>query len=188
MKYVDGQSLADIIEKEGRLRPRRALQIVKQITQGLAHLHKFSLVHRDVKPGNILVTPENKAVLVDMGLTKSTKTQADLTTEGIILGTPYYLSPEQALGELLDIRSDIYSLGATFYHALTGSVPFRGATTIAIINARFISEVESLRDYVPLLSEQINTVVFKMMERNPGERYQTPEELLQALEEAEKSI
>ncbi|NUM34770.1 MAG: protein kinase [Candidatus Brocadiae bacterium] len=183
MKYVEGDSLAAILDKQQYISQRLALSVVKQIAQGLCHFHIYSLVHRDIKPGNILVDKNQHAVLVDMGLTKAANSQPDLTTEGVILGTPYYLSPEQALGELLDIRSDIYSLGATFYHAVTGMVPFRGSSTIAIINARFLNAPESPKDLVPEISESISNVINKMMSRYPRDRYQNPYELLKALEE-----
>ena len=181
MKYVEGESLASMIEQEGYIEEKRAIKIVKQVARGLSHFNKFSLVHRDIKPGNILVTPDDTAILVDLGLTKSANTHADLTTEGVILGTPYYLSPEQALGDALDIRSDIYSLGATFYHAVTGSVPFHGSSTIAIINARFIGNPESVRDRRPNISSDVSKVISKMMSRNVAERYQTPDELIDIL-------
>ena len=182
MKYVDGESLANMIEREGHIHPERVLRIIRQIATGLDQFHQFSLVHRDIKPGNILISHNDHAVLVDMGLTKSENSQPDLTTEGVILGTPYYLSPEQALGEMVDIRSDIYSLGATFYHAVTGGVPFHGASTIAIINARFISEIESPRRRAPEISEEIAQIVTRMMARNPAERFQTPGELIETID------
>lgn len=188
MEYIEGQSLAGIIDSQGTVPQNRALNIIIQIARGLGHMHHLGLVHRDVKPGNILVTPENRAVLVDMGLTKSTREHADLTTEGVILGTPYYLSPEQAMGETLDIRSDIYSLGATFYHAVTGTVPFRGASTIAIINARFMRDPDSPRMYVPEISDNISAIIGKMIQRSAAQRYQTPAELLTDLENAQKVL
>ena len=182
MEYIQGESLASMLDREGHISQAKALDIITQITRGIEYLHKLGLVHRDVKPGNILVTPTGQGVLVDMGLTKSANTQSDLTTEGVILGTPYYLSPEQAMGETLDIRSDIYSLGATFYHAVTGNVPFRGSSTIAIINARFIISPEAphLRD--PEVSPDVSKVISKMMARHLAERYQSPNELLEDLE------
>ncbi len=183
MKYVEGDSLAVILDKQQYINQKLALHVVKQITYGLSHFHRYSLVHRDIKPGNILVDSNHHAVLVDMGLTKTANSQPDLTTEGVILGTPYYLSPEQALGELLDIRSDIYSLGATFYHAVTGMVPFRGSSTIAIINARFLNAPESPKELVPEISESISAVIAKMMSRYPRDRYQNPTELLKALDQ-----
>lgn len=182
MKYVEGRSLAQLLDERDHLPQEEALKIVIQIATGLQHLHELGLVHRDVKPGNILVTEQGKAVLVDMGLTKPTRAEADLTTEGVILGTPYYLSPEQAMGENLDIRSDIYSLGATFYHAVTGTVPFRGSSTIAIINARFMRDPEMPSLYVPEIAGEISAIIAKMMYRSPVQRYQNPTELLRDLE------
>jgi serine/threonine-protein kinase len=178
MEFVEGESLSKIIERERHVAPKRALDIAIQIAQGLEYLDRLGLVHRDVKPGNILVTPTNQAILVDMGLAKMVSHQADLTTEGVVLGTPYYLSPEQAMGDRVDIRSDIYSLGATFYHAVTGSAPFQGSSTIAIINARFILTPESPHVRVPEVPPDVSRVIAKMMSRHLPERYQTPAELL----------
>lgn len=183
MEYIQGENLSVILDSCGYLRQDRALDIVTQIARGLVYLHQLGLIHRDVKPGNILVTPGNRAVLVDLGLAKpTTREEPALTTEGVILGTPYYLSPEQAMGENLDIRSDIYSLGATFYHAVTGTVPFQGSSTLAIINARFLSNPEAPHLRVPEIAAPFSRVIGKMMERLPAQRYQTPMELLQDLE------
>lgn len=181
MKFVEGESLAAILDQKQVIDQKLALHIVKQVAEGLCHFHLYSLVHRDIKPGNILVDNNRHAVLVDLGLTKAANTQPDLTTEGVILGTPYYLSPEQALGELLDIRSDIYSLGATFYHCVTGMVPFRGSSTIAIINARFLNTPESPQEVSGEIAPQISAIINKMMSRYPKDRFQSPQELLQAL-------
>lgn len=182
MRYVQGESLDIKLEKEKYIHIKDCLNIIKQITTGLQHLHSLSLIHRDIKPGNILVDSNNTAILVDMGLTKTANSQPDLTTEGVILGTPYYLSPEQAMGEILDIRSDIYSLGATFYHCATGNVPFRGSSTLAIINARFLGEPISPKETIPEIPDEVSHIISKMMARNPKNRYQTPTDLLQALE------
>ncbi len=181
MKYVEGDSLASILEERQFIPAQEALHIVRQIAEGLEVFYENNLVHRDIKPGNILVH-NNRAVLVDMGLTKPANSEPDLTTEGVILGTPYYLSPEQALGEPLDIRSDIYSLGATFYHAVTGLVPFRGSSTIAIINARFIQDPDAPIHLAPELTPEVSALIQKMMARYPRERYQNPKETIEAID------
>ncbi len=180
MKFVEGNSLATLLEKNGRISQDFALHIIQQIAAGISHLNSYGLVHRDIKPGNILVDESNNAVLVDLGLAKDSK-QPDLTTEGVILGTPYYLSPEQAMGQNLDIRSDIYSLGATFYHAITGMVPFQGSTTIAIINARFLRDPVQPQDLVTEISPQISAIINKMLAHKIEDRFQSPEELLDVL-------
>ncbi len=188
MEYVAGESLATILSKERFLSQEKSVKIIRQLTDGVCHFNKLGLIHRDIKPGNILVDEEGNAVLIDMGLTKMTNERSDLTTDGIILGTPYYLSPEQAMGEPLDIRSDIYSLGVTFYHLLTGSPPFRGPTTLAIINARFTTTPEVVDAIVPHISSRVSEVVEKMMAHRLEDRHQTPEELLEELIEIEKLL
>lgn len=184
MRFVSGKSLALILDENGRISQQLALHIAKQITRGIIHMNQHGVVHRDIKPGNILIDPNWNAVLVDLGLAKAqhNNKKPDLTTEGVILGTPYYLSPEQATGDNLDIRSDIYSLGATLYHCITGMVPFRGSTTIAIINSRFLNDPLPAQDVIPEIHPDFSRVISKMMAKSLTNRYQTPEELLVDLE------
>ncbi|MBN4049957.1 response regulator, partial [bacterium AH-315-M10] len=126
MEYIEGETLASRVNRSGPLDTAEGISVALQICGALAHIDSHDMVHRDVKPENILLSPGGRATLVDFGLTKSTSDDsAHLTTDGIILGTPYYISPEQVKGMLqLDVRSDIYCLGASMYFALSGKKPF----------------------------------------------------------------
>src|SRR6266704_2660171 len=138
MPYVTGGSLHQVLEKRGVLPLSRALPILEQAAAALDYAHAKGIIHRDLKPANILFHADGRVLLADFGLAKVLREDADqegsvLTSTGIVLGTPEYLSPEQADGQALDHRSDIYSLGVLLFHMLTGRVPFRGATPVATV-------------------------------------------------------
>jgi serine/threonine protein kinase len=143
MEYVEGPTLLQLLEKDGRLDAMSATRIILQIARALDHAHKAGLVHRDVKPANIIVTTKHNqsvAKLCDLGLAKEVTEGGADTGEGRAMGTPFYISPEQARGAAdIDIRSDIYSLGATYYHAVCGRTPFTGPTP-AVIMAKHLTE------------------------------------------------
>src|SRR5262245_48803627 len=125
MEYVDGPSLGDKLDREGKMREEDALYIIVQIAHGLHRAHAQGLIHRDIKPDNILITSKNRAKLADMGLAKDLDGSADLTRTGRGLGTPTYMAPEQFRNaKNASIRCDVYSLGATLYHMVTGELPF----------------------------------------------------------------
>ena len=181
MEYVEGESVADMIDRIGPLEERTALQLTAQMARALAHAHKHGLVHRDVKPQNILVTRNSMAKLCDLGLAKS-KIQED-DTGGSPVGTPHYLSPEQARGEAdVDIRSDIYSLGATLYHMLTGGTPFEGQSPMVLMTKHLTEEPQSPRRRDPRISKAASDLVLTMMEKEKEDRHQTPTELLEDVE------
>ena len=126
MEFVEGESLGQKLERDGRMPEAEAIRIIAQVAQGLHRAHKQGLVHRDVKPDNILVTPDGMAKLADLGLVKETETDLNLTKTGRGLGTPHFMAPEQFRNaKNADIRCDIYSLGATLYMMVTGELPFR---------------------------------------------------------------
>jgi hypothetical protein len=182
MEYVDGWSVAEILKEDGPFEEGEALDIVLQVAKALEHAAEHHIVHRDVKPENILVTPDGVAKLADLGLSKQLTSDCTITTEGKTLGTPFYVSPELARGARdVDVRSDIYSLGATLYHMLTGEPPFVGDNPAAIM-ARHIAE-----DPVPVkrrrrdVSTAMSKLVEKMMQKDAAKRYQSAEELLRDL-------
>ncbi len=178
MEYVEGVTVYDMLQKDGPLPERRSLEICRQIASALDHATRQSLVHRDIKPDNILITPKGVAKLCDLGLAKSTFPDHRLTQAGSTHGTPHYMSPEQARGqENLDIRSDIYSLGATLYHMLTGDVPFDGASAAVILLKHISEEAPSIRRLKPGISEASQDLIRRMMAKKPEHRHQTPEEL-----------
>ena len=179
MELVDGESLRDRIRRVGRVSESEALQVARQIALALEHANAHHIIHRDVKPDNILLTRDGVAKLADLGLAKR-KTDAAVTQAGAPLGTPLYMSPEQARGQNdLDTRSDIYSLGATLYHAVVGSPPFTGPNATAVITRHLFERPPSPRDAVPELTEGFCSVILKMLAKEPKARYQSPEVLLE---------
>ena len=179
MELVVGESLKDRLTRVGRLSQVEALQIARQVALGLEHANAHHITHRDIKPDNILLTPDGVAKLADLGLAKR-KTDVAVTQHGGPIGTPLYMSPEQARGQDdVDIRSDLYSLGATLYHAVVGSPPFTGPSSMAIITKHLFEKPPSPRAAVPELTEGFASVVLKMLAKQPRQRYQSPAELLE---------
>jgi serine/threonine-protein kinase len=197
MEFVDGESLAKLVDRDGPLDEDRALHLALQIARALEHAHKHGLVHRDVKPQNVLVSvrrstedgeTEDLAKLCDLGLAKSLddrRSSADREREGLPLGTPHYLSPEQARGEAdVDIRSDIYSLGATLYHALTGRPPFDGQSPMVLMTKHLTEDPVPPKKRNPEVSKAASDLVLKMMSKAKEDRHQTPAELIEEIERA----
>jgi eukaryotic-like serine/threonine-protein kinase len=186
MEYVDGSSLQDIVAKNGPMDYTRAAHYVRQAAEGLHHAGEAGLVHRDIKPGNLLLDRTGTVKILDMGLARFFGAVKDSVTEKYdercILGTADYLSPEQAVQSNVDIRADIYSLGATFYFLLTGRAPFEEGS----VNQKLIwhqlkqpTPVTEFRQDVPA---ELIAVIDKMMAKSPDQRYQTPLEVVEALE------
>ncbi|MBI3271822.1 MAG: serine/threonine protein kinase [Planctomycetes bacterium] len=186
MEFVDGCTVQSLLKKDGALPEEKALKIVLQISHALEHAHKAGLVHRDVKPDNIMVTREEEvAKLCDLGLAKQVTSDSSLTQEGTSVGTPHYISPEQARGEqVIDIRADIYSLGASLYHMLTGHVPFDGPTAAVVMTKHLTEPPVPPAQRRPGVSEAATAITLKMMCKDAAGRYQSPTELALDLEAA----
>ncbi|MCS7271980.1 MAG: protein kinase, partial [Gemmataceae bacterium] len=184
MEYVDGVSLQELVKKVGPLPVLRACHYIYGAAVGLQHVHEIGLVHRDIKPGNILVDRNGLVKILDLGLARFFHDADELTKkyDENILGTADYLSPEQAIdSHTVDIRADIYSLGATFYYLLTGQPPFpEGTVTQKLIwhQTREPKPITAFRSDVP---PEILAIIDKMMKKNPAHRYQTPAELMRDL-------
>lgn len=184
MEYVEGPTLQDLLDRGTRTDIVKVTKIVLGVAHALDHAHKHGLVHRDVKPGNIIVSKKTgRAKLCDLGLAKEVDESGSDTWEGKPVGTPYYISPEQAQGERdIDIRSDIYSLGATYFHAVSGQPPFEGPNP-PVIMAKHLTEpapsVQRVRPKAPLGCAK---VIEKMLQKKRGDRYQNPKELIEDLE------
>jgi serine/threonine protein kinase len=190
-EFVEGENLRTILERRGRLPVEEALHYVLQVAAGLAHAGQRGVVHRDIKPSNIIITPSGRAKLVDMGLARSLEPQHDLglTQSGVTLGTFDYISPEQALEPRdVDVRSDIYSLGCTFYHMLTGQPPVPDGTAAKKLHHHQYVRPLDPRQYVPDLPYEVAAILDRMMAKLPKNRYQTPEELVHQLLLAGKKI
>jgi len=183
MDYVEGVNLRDIIEEEGKLSEDEALAITLQVARALEHAHENGIIHRDIKPENIMVDSEGRARLCDLGLAREANEDGALTQAGIVLGTPYYVSPEQAEGRRdLDTRSDIYSLGVTFFHIVTGRVPFQGNTGPAIMVKHITEKMPSPREFNPDLSNGTVQIIKKMTAKKREQRYNDPVELIADIE------
>jgi serine/threonine-protein kinase len=183
MEFVDGAPVTSLMKREGRLDEQRCLRIGVQVARALAHAHKHGIVHRDIKPENIMLTSAGGAKLCDLGLAKQTKGDADVTMDGTSVGTPNYISPEQARGEdKIDIRSDIYSLGASLYHMAVGGPPFFGANPMVVMTKHVTEHAEPPKKRCPALSEGFSNLIMKMMQKRREDRPQDPEVLIQDLE------
>ncbi len=186
MEYVDGPTLIDVLEKQGALDEKRSLNITLQIARALEHAHKNSMVHRDIKPDNIMIAKDGTAKLCDLGLAKDVSQSPDSSERGQSLGTPNYISPEQAKGESkIDIRSDLYSLGATMFHMLAGRPPFQGSA--AVVMTKHISQpLPNPKNFNPDLSKPTLFILSHMMNKDREKRYQEPANVVQDLEKAIK--
>ncbi len=180
MEYVEGRTVYDDIIKHKRYSEADALNIVIQISEALEHAHNKGLIHRDVKPKNIMINREGVAKLADMGLARAmSDKEAAEAEQGKAFGTPYYISPEQIRGELnIGPSADIYSLGATLYHMVTGSVPFDGKNPSAVMHKHLKAELIPPDHVNPKLSAGISEVIEMMMAKNPRDRYQHCRDLL----------
>lgn len=180
MEYVEGETLEQLIEREGPLDVVRAVDMTLQILRGIRYISRFDIVHCDIKPSNILLTTDGVAKLGDFGFVKS-NIAIEVTEEGSVLGTPDYISPEQAMGKEVDFRADVYSLGITLYHMLAKAPPFDG-TVSTIMRAHIREKLPSLRDLNPTVPESLVRVINKMTAKDPADRYTEFEELFKDLE------
>jgi len=184
MEFVEGVTVYDEMEKRGTYDEQEALRLTLQVARALAHAHEKGFIHRDVKPKNIMVTPDRIAKLADMGLARQMDdTDAAKQEKGKAYGTPYYIAPEQIRGEMdIDFRADIYSLGATLYHMVTGRVPYDGATPTEVMR-KHLKERLTPPDHINRkLSSGVSEVVEVMMAKNRADRYKSTKELLMDLE------
>jgi tRNA A-37 threonylcarbamoyl transferase component Bud32 len=181
MEYVDGRTLKDVIRAEAPLYPDRAAEISADVCSALAAAHARGMVHRDVKPANIMLMPDGRVKLMDLGIARVAAGET-LTQTAAMLGTAQYLSPEQAQGQEVDYRSDLYSLGCCLYEMLTGTVPFRGATPVAIAYRHVREDPAPPRLLNPDIPPSLEAVCLKAMAKRPEDRYQTAAEFRADLE------
>ncbi len=181
MRYVAGRSLREVLEKEGPLPLPRALAIVRQIADALASAHDAGVVHRDLKPGNILLEADDTAYVTDFGVARFLE-HGGLTQAGAVVGTPDYLSPEQIGGDAVDGRADLYALGIVFYEMLTGALPFKGDTQTELLAQRLTGSVRDVAAAGIRVPAYVERVIRRCLERSPARRYQTGRELLADLD------
>jgi serine/threonine-protein kinase len=183
MEFVDGAPVTALMKRDGRIDEQKCLRIGIQVARALAHAHKHGIVHRDIKPENVMLTATGGAKLCDLGLAKQTKGDAEVTMDGTSVGTPNYISPEQARGEdKIDIRSDIYSLGASLYHMAVGAPPFSGANPMVVMTKHVTEFAEPPKRRCPALSEGFSSLVMKMMQKRREDRPQDPEAVIHDFE------
>jgi serine/threonine-protein kinase len=184
MEYIDGQTVYDLLQDGKRVAERRAIHIILQVARALDHAHAVGLIHRDVKPKNIMLTHAGDVKLADMGLAREVDDHKTATAEaGRAYGTPYYISPEQIRGVLdIDYRADIYAVGATFYHMVTGRVPFEGANPSAVMHKHLKEPLVPPDHLVPSLSSGIGETIEVMMAKSREDRYPSMSEAIADLE------
>lgn len=180
-EYVPGSNLHAYIQRRGALPLAEAISILWQATAALQKASSIGLVHRDIKPDNLLLTPDGEVKIADFGLARARGQSQNLTAVGVALGTPLYMSPEQIQGLAVDSRSDLYSLGATAYHMLSGRPPFSGETPLALAMQHVQATPVSLKQLRPDLPDSLVDIVHKLLNKSPEERFATAAELSRAL-------
>jgi len=187
-EYVAGPSLKAWLSRRGPLDAPQGLALLAQVGSALARSAQQGIVHRDIKPENLLVTPAGEVKVADFGLARVLSDQLDLTQDGMTLGTPLYMSPEQGEGRAVDARSDLYSLGATAYHLLAGRPPYSASSALAVVMAHVKQPLAPLATLRPDLPAGLCGIVEKLLAKDPAQRFDTPRALLQAVEEVEASL
>jgi hypothetical protein len=188
MRCVDGPSLRQLLGSRPmrRLSPGDAARVARAVADALSYAHAEGVVHRDIKPDNILLDKRGNVLVTDFGIAKAAQaaTAAQLTTEGMIIGTPQYMSPEQAAGDAVDGRSDIYSLGIVLYQMLSGGPPFDGDSSAKIIAQQLTAVPRDIRELRSDVTPELGAVLARMLAKDPGERFQSAAEVSRALVDA----
>jgi serine/threonine-protein kinase len=200
MEFIDGDTVKDLVEKTGTFDEKRAIEVTIQVAKALEHASAAGLMHRDVKPANVMITTEGMTKLLDLGLAKKIEREDDsnLTEAGHAVGTPYYMAPEQALEGTIDHRADLYALGASLYFMLIGEPPYKAPTPTGVLAKHVNDPIPSVRAKRPDLSPGVDKVVTRMLAKKPEDRYQKHATLIADLQDltsglmpelkAEKSI
>jgi serine/threonine-protein kinase len=188
MRFMPGGSLSDLLEF-GRLNLSDTARIAERIGSALDTAHKRGIIHRDLKPGNILFDANGDAFLTDFGIVKMFENEKDIKLTGsVVLGTPAYMSPEQALGKKLDHRADVYALGAVIYEMLTGVPPYKGPTSVTVAMKHVLDPVPHVKELRPELSEPLDAIVAKAMSKEPNERHNSAGELASAFSNVVRTL
>jgi serine/threonine protein kinase len=180
MEIIQGKDLSTMLRERGQLPWKEALQITAQVAEALDAANAHGVVHRDIKPQNIMITPEGIVKVLDFGIARA-RALPSLTQTGFV-GSPYYISPEQAMGEQVDVRSDIYSLGIALYEMLSGKLPFDASSPWSIISQHIAQEPPTLTLQSSGLPSRIEGLVNRMLAKDPSDRFQTPKRLLRSIE------
>lgn len=180
MEFVAGETLADVMKREGRIAPPKALKLIAQVLRGLEHAHAKDIVHRDIKPSNMMLTENGEPKLMDFGIARILE-RSRLTRTGYLIGTLQYMSPEQVQGREADPRSDLYSIGIVLYEMVTGRIPFDKTTDYEIIRAQVEEAPKPPSEWLPNLEPAIERAILKALQKNPADRFGSAGEFRETL-------
>src|SRR3954465_8886747 len=179
MRYIEGENLGQLLRREGPLPPVRALAALTQVAEALDFAHSRNILHRDVKPANVMVEPGDVMTLTDFGIARAGEA-SHLTATQMVIGTPEYMSPEQARGDPIDKRSDLYALGVLMYETLGGRPPFTAASTPSLLYMHVHEPPPPLHQLRPDLPRALSDVVSKALAKDPADRFQSGQEVVSA--------
>ncbi len=185
MELVEGITLKNYIGRKGRLSLREAVSIAVQVAMGVGAAHNNKIIHRDINPQNIIISKGGMVKVMDFGIAKTVSGSMIISN---VMGSVYYISPEQASGGCSDEQSDIYSLGITIFEMLTGRVPFSGETVVDIAIKHIREKLPSLREYVPEIPDRVEQIIFKCCRKSPNRRYHSMQELIMDLKQSLVSL
>ena len=188
MEYIEGNTLTSIISGNRTVGLNDILYIGSQVANGLKEAHKRGLVHRDIKPGNIMITPDGKVKVTDFGIVSLQNEESDITKTGAVLGTASYISPEQAQGKPVSFESDLYSLGTVLYELIAGKPPFTGDSPIATATKHLTDKPEKLSNYRKDIPKALENAILKLLEKRPSDRFRSAEDLRALLLQQRKQI
>ena len=188
MEYVEGRTLAEFLAGGGRILPDRAIDIAMDVCQALEAAHAQGVIHRDIKPGNIMLNPRGEVKVTDFGIARVTTTADTVAQTAAILGTASYLSPEQAQGQPVDARSDLYSLGCVVYEMVTGRPPFLGDSPVAVASKQVLEQPVPPSKLNSDVTPDLDAVILRALAKNPANRYQSAEEMRADLERAKRGL
>lgn len=183
MEYIEGKTLKQLLQKRGALTLTEVIDIMSQLTDGLAHAHEAYIIHRDIKPQNIMIEDNGRIKITDFGIAMALNS-TQLTQTNSVMGSVHYLPPEQANGKGSTVKSDIYSLGILMYELLTGSVPFKGDTAVEIALKHMKEKIPSVRKQNPTIPQSVENIILKATAKNPKNRYDSVREMYNDLQTA----
>ena len=189
LELLKGQPLDEWLKKQTRATVQQALKIGREVAEGLAQQHELGLVHRDIKPANVwLEAPKGRVKILDFGLARAADEEAHLTREGAAVGTPSYMSPEQARGERVDFRTDLFSLGVLLYRMLTGEQPFKGSTMMAVLMSLGVDTPPTVKEIAPEVPQSLSDLVERLMNKDAAKRPSSATEVAKQLRAIEREV